>query len=163
MKVHIEEVPSFTIIGRLGSGKSDSAIEWIQPLWRDLEANFAEVSHMIDVNENGSPLEVWGVMSDMDETFRPWDPEKGGKYLAGFTAKDDGAQPPPGWTKWRVPGFRYAVARTSAADYARTMKHMLDAHMPENGFVLAGAIHEKYPTPANPSIIDLYFPVKRLG
>ncbi len=158
--IRMEEIPAFHVIGKLGKGTSSDKDKWIPPLWAALGGGSAEILPHILKNAAGFPRGLWAIMSDMDETFAPWD-ERGGKYLAGF--ETDGSTPPPsGWVKWRVPGYRYLVARTTISAYGETFDAVMRQYLPEHGLALAGAVHERYPDPENPDIIELLFPLERL-
>ncbi|MCC8180143.1 MAG: GyrI-like domain-containing protein [Planctomycetes bacterium] len=159
--MRFETVPSFYVIGKLGQGTAENSKDWIPPLWQAASGNFREAAPQIKFTPSGAPAGVWAIMSDMAETFQPWQPEEGGKYLAGFEAQDD-APPPPGWSKWQVPSFRYLIAATTIADYQSTMEQVLQHEFPARNYTLAGAIHEHYPDPDNPASIELYFPIERM-
>lgn len=152
-------VPSFYVIGKEGQGRAGDK-QWILPLWAAAGGGFGEIESHIRRNARGGPAGVWGMMSDVAGTFMPWD-DSGGKYLAGFEARDD-SPPPAGWTKWRVPGYRYAVVRTTIAEYQKVFENTLAQVLQESGRPLAGAVHEHYPVPDDPNIVELFFPIERV-
>lgn len=155
-----EEIPAFYVIGKLGQGTAQDKEKWIPPLWAALNEGGAEIFPHILKNAAGSPQGIWAIMSDLDETFAPWD-DRGGKYLAGFET-DASTLPPSGWTKWRVPGYRYLIVETAINAYGETFDTVMHTYLPEHGLTLAGAVHERYPDPENPGIIELLFPIEQL-
>jgi len=156
MEVKIVTKDAFTVIGKLGQGPAGTGQQWIQPLWAAADANFSEIASLAKLDEQGKVLGLWGAMSDVDETFAPWGDE--GKYLASAEAKAD-AEAPEGWTKWVIPAATYAVVCCTLETYGETFGYMMKAYLPENGYHLAGAVHEFYPEPGGKKIY-LYFPIK---
>lgn len=159
--MRVEKVPAFYAIGKMGQGGVEDKDAWIPPLWAAASGNFEEIAEHIKRAPNGLPSGIWAIMSDRSESFKPWD-AAGGKYLAGFEAIDD-SPAPEGWTKWRVPGYEYVVVETSLADYGEAFTHAIATLLPEKGLTLAGAVHERYPSPDDPGIVELYFPVRLLS
>lgn len=158
--MRVEKVPAFYVIGKMGQGNVENIKAWIPPLWAAASGNVNEIAEQIKRATNGQPLGIWAIMSDYSESFMPWD-ITGGKYLAGFEAYDDSSAP-EGWTKWRVPGYEYIVIETSLAEYGEAFIYTIATLLPEKGLTLAGAVHERYPSPDDPSIVELYFPVHHL-
>lgn len=159
--MRVEKVPAFYVIGKMGEGSVGNKEAWIPPLWTAASGNVSEIVEHIKRTPDGLPSGVWAIMSDSGETFKPWD-ATGGKYLAGFEAMDDSTAP-GGWTKWRVPGYEYVVIETSLANYGEAFTHTITMLLPEKGLMLAGAVHERYPSPDDPSIVELYFPTQHLA
>ena len=82
--MRIEKIlkPAVAVIGKMGS--TDQGEGFIQALWAEASAHFAEVAPLAKRDERGNPVGVWGAMSDFSLSFRPW--ENGfprGLYLAG--------------------------------------------------------------------------------
>ncbi len=159
--VRIVDVPSFSVIGKLGSGTGATASEWIPPLWHNAAAGLAEIALLIKRNPNGAPAGVWAIMSDHAGTFQPWDTEQGGLYLAGFETEENTVAP-DGWAVLRVPAFRYLVVPTTTETYQDTFSHVLQTSFGDNGYTLAGAVHEYYPDPDESTHLELFFPIERL-
>lgn len=152
-QIRFVEKPAFPVIGKEGQGIAGG--EWIRALWDDANSHFAEIMPLILRDRLGRP-QVWGVMSDLGRGFKPWD-ARGGLYLAGCEVRPD-AEPPEGWTKWTVPGYRYAVAEYTEGTYGEVFDSVLRGYFPENGLKLAGAVHEFYPPSG---ALELWFPVEK--
>lgn len=136
MKIEKCSMESFVVIGKEGSTLDGPG--FIQRLWEDANSHFAEVQHLAKKDENGNLLGIWGTMSDLSRSFRPWEENfTKGLYLAGVQC-EDGAQAPEGWTKWTVPGYEYLYAECEGED---TFMKVLE-YMQENGLTLAGAVHD---------------------
>ena len=157
MEIQIITKQAFPVIGKEGQGAAAESQQWIPPLWQAANAHFGEIAHLVKFDEAANTPFIWGAMSDVAGTFKPWDGQ--GKYLAGCEARE-GADAPDGWTKWTVPGFTYVVAHCTQSGYGDTFRHILKEHFPQNGYALAGAVHEHYPEPGNSDRVALYFPIK---
>lgn len=146
--------PAFTVIGMEGSTADGHG--FIPALWETANSRFGEVAALAKINEDGSLCGVWGAMSDMSRSFRPWeDGFTRGLYLAGVEVRDD-AQPPQGWVRWDIPGFEYIRVESGAPDvFPRTLK-MIAAE----GLTLAGAVHD-FTDPATGKSY-MCFPVRKL-
>ena len=146
--------PAFTVIGMEGSTADGHG--FIPALWETANSRFGEVAALAKTNEDGSLCGVWGAMSDMSRSFRPWeDGFTRGLYLAGVEVRDD-AQPPQGWARWDIPGFEYIRVENNAPDvFPRTLK-MIAAE----GLTLAGAVHD-FTDPATGKSY-MCFPVRKL-
>lgn len=146
--------PTFAVIGMEGS--TEDGAGFIQSLWEKANSRFPEVAHLAKTNPDGSLCGIWGAMSDMSRSFRPWeDSFSCGLYLAGVEALDD-AQPPEGWVRWDIPGFEYLKVENDAPDvFPRTLQHLA-----QQGLTLAGAVHDF----TDPSTGKGYmlFPVRKL-
>ena len=146
--------PAFAVIGMEGSTADGHG--FIPALWETANSRFGEVAALEKTREDGSLCGIWGAMSDMNRSFRPW--EEGftrGLYLAGVEVRDD-AQPPQGWVRWDIPGFEYIRVENNAPDvFPRT----LDAIAAE-GLTLAGAVHD-FTDPATGKAYML-FPIRKL-
>lgn len=144
---------SFTVIGKEGS--TDAGEGFIQKLWDDANGHFGEVAHLAKKDKDGNLVGIWGAMSDLSRTFRPWEDNfSKGLYLAGVEC-EDGAEAPEGWSKWVIPGYEYLVVENGEGAFEAMIRYM---H--ENNIVLAGAVHD-YNNPATGKGY-LYFPVKVL-
>ena len=136
MKIEKCSMESFVVIGKEGSTLDGPG--FIQRLWEDANSHFDEVQHLAKKDENGNLLGIWGAMSDLSRSFRPWEENfTKGLYLAGVQC-EDGAEAPEGWTKWTVPGYEYLYAECEGED---TFVKVLE-YMQENGLTLAGAVHD---------------------
>ena len=145
-------LPSFCVIGMEGS--TDDGADFIQKLWDAANSRFGEVAQLAAYDESGAP-KVWGLMSDMSMSFRPW--ENGfsrGRYLAGIEVPA-AAEAPDGWAKWMSPAYEYIVAPQDEPDaFTRAIEYLA-----ENGLALAGAAYDRT-VPGKGAFI--YLPVKKL-
>ena len=146
--------PAFAVIGMEGS--TEDGPGFIPALWEKANSRFAEVANLAKTNPDGSLCGVWGAMSDMTRSFRPWeDGFTRGLYLAGMEVRDD-AQPPEGWVRWDIPGFEYLRVETGDPDvFPRTLALIAD-----EGLTLAGAVHD-FTDPASGTSY-MCFPVRKL-
>ena len=128
--------PAFTVIGMEGS--TEDGPGFISALWEKANARFSEVAHLAKTNGDGSLCGIWGAMTDMSRSFRPWaDDFTKGLYLAGVEVRED-AQPPKGWVRWDVPGFEYIRVANDAPDvFPRTLDMLA-----QKGLALVGAVHD---------------------
>ena len=136
MKIEKFVKESFTVIGREGSTLDGPG--FIQRLWADANAHFGEVQPLAKKDETGNPAGIWGAMSDLSRSFRPWeDGFTRGLYLAGVECEDD-AEAPEGWSKWIIPGYEYLRVQCESEN---TFSEVLD-YLHENQIPLAGAVHD---------------------
>ena len=99
----------FVVIGKEGSTSDGDG--FIQKLWDDADSHFSEIAHLAKRDAKGSIVGIWGAMSDISRSFKPWeDGFRKGLYLAGVECGDH-AEAPDGWTKWTIPGYEYMVRR----------------------------------------------------
>ena len=144
---------SFAVIGKEGSTYDGEG--FIKRLWEDANGHFQEVSHLVKRKPDGTLAGIWGVMSDMSRSFRPWENEfSTGLYLAGAECNDD-VVPPEGWKKWTIPGYEYLVVENSPHAFEDTIDYLRD-----NGIELVGAVHD-YTDPISEKSY-LYFPVQKM-
>jgi len=147
---------AFAVIGKMGQGAAGNTQEWIPPLWEAANSNFKEVENLIRKSKSGAPL-IWGAMNDINESNKRWG-ETGmatmGKYMAGGEA-DARTVPPDGWSKWVIPAQTYLVASCSMDDYGKVFMEITE----KLGAGIVGSIHEFYPEPGNPNMLDIYFPI----
>ena len=61
----------FVVIGKEGSTLDGEG--FIQKLWNDANSNFSEVAHLAKRDANGSIVGIWGAMSDISHSFKPWE------------------------------------------------------------------------------------------
>lgn len=61
---------AFAVIGKEGS--TEDGAGFVQRLWSDANARFAEVAHLAKKDENGDLVGIWGAMTDFSPTFQPW-------------------------------------------------------------------------------------------
>ena len=146
--------PAFAVIGMEGSTADGPG--FIPALWEKANSRFPEVAALAKTNEAGSLCGVWGVMSDLSRSFRPWEEDfTRGLYLAGVEVRDD-AQPPEGWVRWDIPGFEYIrVERDNQFCFSRGL-----AYLREAGLSLVGAVHD-FTDPAMGTGYML-FPIRKL-
>lgn len=154
MKVEHIRKPAFSIIGKEGSTADGPG--FVQRLWDDANGHFAEVAPLAKWDGDGNLVGVWGAMTDLSRSFRPWEEDfTKGLYLAGVECAD-GAQPPAGWTKWTIPGFEYLRAEcTSETVFSDMLQHLR-----EQGRELAGAVQEF--TDPKTGKQYMLFPIRRL-
>lgn len=151
MSIKIVYKEAFAVIGKAGQGSANNPSEWISPLWQAANANFAEISGIIRKSESGAPL-VWGAMNDVNEQNRRW--SEVGKYMAGCEADID-AVPPSGWTKWIIPTQSYMVAECTSDQYGEVFGNIAS----DPNIQIIATVHERYPQPGNPDMLELWFPV----
>ena len=146
--------PAFAVIGMEGS--TEDGPGFIQALWEKANSRFGEVAHLAKTNLGGSLCSVWGAMSAMSRSFRPWEDDfTRGLYLAGVEVVDN-AQPPEGWVRWDIPGYEYIRVENNTPDiFPRTLQALA-----EQGLSLAGAVHDF----TDPSTGKAYmlFPIRAL-
>ena len=86
----------FVVIGKEGSTLDGEG--FIQKLWNDANSHFNEIAHLAKKDVNGKLVGIWGAMSDISRSFKPWEDDfSKGLYLAGVECFDD-AKAPDGWT-----------------------------------------------------------------
>ena len=72
MEIEIIDKDKVYVVGKMGEGASDSNSSWIQDLWDDANNNFNEIKDVVKTDSNGNIAGFWGVMTDIDEMFLPW-------------------------------------------------------------------------------------------
>ena len=143
----------FAVIGKEGSTSDGEG--FIQKLWDDANGHFSEVAHLAKKGADGKLVGIWGAMSDVSRSFKPWeDGFSKGLYLAGVECVDH-AEAPDGWTKWIIPGYEYIVVENHTGAFEETL-----GQMNEEGISLAGAVHD-YTDPATGKGY-LYFPIREV-
>ncbi|MDR2514728.1 MAG: GyrI-like domain-containing protein [Christensenellaceae bacterium] len=151
------EKAAFEVIGKLG--KTSEGEGFVQRLWAEASAHYAQVSALAKLDEQGRPLGFWGAMSDLGGNFLPWeDGFSKGLYLAGVEALER-AEAPEGWVKWTIPGFEYACCKVEGDPRAALGEAL--AFLDESGLSLAGAVQD-YLSPSEEGQPYLYLPVRRL-
>ena len=152
MKYTREILDTFWVIGMEGSTREGG--DMIGRLWEKANSRFGEVSQLAMKDENGAPR-VWGLMSDMSRSFRPWeDGFTQGLYLAGIEVASD-AQPPEGWVKWRSPAYEYLVAEPGEGEgFGDAI-----AYLAAQGLSLAGAAYDRTIPGAG---CRIYLPIRRI-
>jgi predicted transcriptional regulator YdeE len=145
---------SFSVIGKEGS--TNDGKEFIQRLWNDANSHFSEVADLAKKDETGKLMGIWGAMSDLSHSFKPWEDNfTKGLYLAGVEVID-GAEAPDGWTKWTIPSFEYIfVKNESSSTFVDVNKYLK-----EKGISLAGAVQD-FNCPETGQGY-LFFPIRRL-
>lgn len=127
---------AFVVIGKEGSTLEGQG--FIQRLWADANAHFAQVQPLAKKDKDGNLVGIWGAMSDFSRSYRPWEENfSKGLYLAGVECLDE-AQVPEGWTKWNIPGYEYLCAKVETEN---TFSEVLD-YMQKNQIPLVGAIQD---------------------
>lgn len=143
----------FVVIGKEGSTLDGEG--FIQKLWNDANSHFNEIAHLAKKDVNGKLVGIWGAMSDISRSFKPWEDDfSKGLYLAGVECFDD-AKAPDGWTKWTIPGYEYIVVENHEVVFEETIRKIN-----EKGISLVGAVHD-YTDPATGKDY-LYFPIREL-
>lgn len=154
MDIRICVKESFCVIGKEGSTFDGEG--FIQRLWDDANSHFNEVAPLAKTDAEGNIVGIWGAMSDVSRTFKPW--ENGftqGLYLAGIECLVT-ANPPTGWTKWVVPSHTYVYVENQGGDtFPATIQYLKD-----NGLSLAGAVHD-FTCPEEGKSY-LFFPIQQL-
>lgn len=144
---------AFVVIGKMGSTLDGEG--FIQKLWDDANSHFSEVAHLAKRDAKGNIVGIWGAMSDISHSYKPWeDGFSKGLYLAGVEC-DDNAEAPDGWTKWKIPGFEYIVVESNNGAFEDTLRQMK-----EEGISLVGAVHD-YTDPATGKGY-MYFPIREV-
>lgn len=145
---------SFTVIGKEGSTNDGDG--FIQRLWEDANSHFNEVSELAKKDDTGSLAGIWGAMSDLSHSFKPWEDNfSKGLYLAGVEVVDD-AIAPQGWVKWTIPSYEYIyVKNESESSFMEGVKYLKD-----NNIALAGAVLDFICPETNQGY--QYFPIRRL-
>ncbi len=153
--MNIEKVTkgSFTVIGKEGSTLDGEG--FIQRLWQDANGHFEQIAGLAKRDEQGNLVGVWGAMSDLSRSFRPWDDFNKGLYLAGAECRDD-AEAPEGWVKWVVPAYEFLVVEH---ENDRTFAEMLE-YLKGNNLSLAGAVNDF--TDPKTGKNYMYFPIRKL-
>lgn len=143
----------FVVIGKEGSTLDGEG--FIQKLWNDANSHFNEIAHLAKKDANGKLVGIWGAMSDISRSFKPWEDDfSKGLYLAGVECFDD-AKAPDGWTKWTIPGYEYIVVENHEVVFEETIRKIN-----EKGIALVGAVYD-YTDPATGKDY-LYFPIREL-
>ena len=144
---------AFTVIGKQGSTADGEG--FIMRLWQEANGHFAEVADLAKKTEDGGFAGFWGLMSDMDMRFQPWENNfSKGLYLAGVETEDSAAAP-EGWVKWTAPASEYVVAAAGPEAFQETLKEL-----EKQGLSLAGAVYDH--TDPKTGEGYQYFPIKRL-
>jgi predicted transcriptional regulator YdeE len=150
------KVTSFAVLGIQGSTKDGK--DFVQGLWRQLNSRFHEIKQLALKDENDTYVGLWGLMSDFEMQFQPWNDFTEGYYLAGVEVRPESVVP-EGWTKWIYPGFEYIVIRVEE-EYQKAMAKGLE-YLKENKQKLVGAIVD-FLDPQNNGQPFIYFPIKKL-
>ena len=144
---------AFVVIGKVGSTLDGEG--FVQRLWEDANSHFSEIAHLAKKDANGNIVGIWGAMSDMSHSFKPWeDGFSKGLYLAGVECVDH-AEAPDGWTKCIIPGYQYIVVENYNGMFEDTI-----GQMNKEGISLVGAVHD-YTDPATGKNY-MYFPIRKL-
>lgn len=154
MDIQICIKESFSVIGK-ESSTSDGK-DFIQRLWNDANSHFNEIAELAKKDDKGNILGIWGVMSDLSHSFKPWEDNFTiGLYLAGVEVKDD-AEEPQGWVKWTIPSYEYIyVIKESDSTFAEVI-----FYLKENDISLAGAVHDFNCPETGEGYI--FFPIRRV-
>ena len=100
---------AFVVIGKEGSTLEGQG--FIQSLWADANAHFAQVQPLAKKDKDGNLVGIWGAMSDFSRSYQPWEENfSKGLYLAGVECLDE-AQAPEGWTNGRFRAMSIFVPR----------------------------------------------------
>lgn len=154
MEINKCKKESFSVIGKEGSTNDGDG--FIQNLWADANAHFNEVADLTKKDENGNLLGIWGVMSDLTHSFKPWEDNfTKGLYLAGVEVNDH-TEAPVGWVKWTIPSYEYLYVKNKGLD---TFKDIIE-YLQENKMNLVGAFHD-FTCPESGEQY-MFFPIGRL-
>ncbi len=146
---------SFSIIGKEGSTNEGDG--FIQRLWEEANGDFLSVLPLAKYNENGNVAGVWGAMSDLSRSFKPWEENyTKGLYLAGVEVKDE-AEAPEGWVKWTIPGYEYLYVKCEDEN----VFSLVMAYMKDQNLELAGAVHD-FICPEENGQPYMFFPIRKL-
>lgn len=144
---------SFSVIGKEGS--TNDGKDFIQLLWNDANSNFHEVVDLAKKDEKGKLVGIWGAMSDISHSFKPWEDNfTKGLYLAGVEVTDD-VETPIGWTKWTIPSYEYIYAKNENSSFSDIIKYLK-----EKGLSLAGAVNDFICPETGQGY--MFFPIRRL-
>lgn len=154
MEIKTYTKESFSVIGKEGSTMDGDA--FVERLWDDANTHFNEVEGLAKTDENGHILGVWGAMSDVTHSFKPWEDNfTKGLYLAGIEVNDT-AEAPEGWVKWTIPSYEYIYVKSEGLD---TFKEVI-AYLKQKGITLAGAVHD-FKCPEENQWY-MFFPIRKL-
>ena len=95
-----------------------------------------------------------GATSDFSHSFKPWDNFERGLYLAELECNED-TVPPPGCTKWEVPGFEYFRLEGGNEVFGQGLSWLKN-----NGYSLAGAVLD-FTDPKTKKNYQ-YYPIRKL-
>lgn len=147
-------LPAITVIGKEGSTKDGE--DFIARLWNEANSHFGEIAPLTKRNLQGQLVGIWGAMSDMSRSFRPWQNNyREGLYLAGAACRDD-AEAPRGWVKWVLPASEYVFIPNTQPE---TFFYGLEL-LKEEGLELVGAAYD-FTDPLSGKMY-IYYPIKRL-
>lgn len=136
MQIEKIQKDSFCVIGKAGATWDGAG--FVQRLWQEANSHFGEVADLAAKDANGNMLGFWGVMTDVNRNFLPWEDDfSKGLYMAGVEVRE-GASAPCGWEKWMVPAFEYLRVKAEESD---TFVKMI-RYMNENGIALVGAVQD---------------------
>lgn len=154
MKIQKAIRESFSVIGKEGSTLDGDG--FIQRLWKEANSDFGQIQHLAKRDVNGNIVGMWGAMSDMTHSFKPWEDNfKKGLYLAGVECIEN-AQAPASWTKWTIPAYEYIYVECESLDtFSEVIKYMND-----NAISLVGAVHD-FTCPQTGKNY-MYFPIRKL-
>lgn len=144
---------SFIVIGKEGSTRDGEG--FIQKLWENANNHFKEVEPLAKKDDKGNIVGVWGAMSDLTRSFRPWEDGTKGLYLAGVECNDQ-AEAPDGWTKWVIPGYEFIYIENENSDtFQEAIKYLKESNIP-----LVGAVHDFICPVTGKNYI--YLPIRKL-
>jgi len=145
---------SFSVIGKQGS--TEDGANFIKALWNDANSNFNEVSCLAKKDKSNIFVGIWGLMSDLSYSFKPWEDNfTKGLYLAGIEVEDS-TLAPKGWIKWTVPSFEYIIIKNDNND---SFNKGLE-YLKENNLCLVGAAHDFISPQSGDNFI--YFPIRKI-
>ena len=141
---------AFAVIGKAGEGPATDA-SWISPLWEAANSHFGEILGVIRKDAAGAPC-IWGAMNDITGANKRWD--AAGRYMAGCEVDVDAAAP-EGWAKWIIPAQTYLLAPCTTQTYGEVFSEVVGIWDER----IIATVHERYPQPGNPQILELLFPI----
>ena len=110
-------------------------------------------------DSNGNIAGFWGVMTDIDEMFLPWNWQ--GKYMAGCEVEKDTIVP-KGWSKITIPAFKYISVKCKKDEYQKVFEYITNDYLPKHKYNLVGAMQEFYDAKDNYDTMHLLFPIEFL-
>jgi len=135
MDYRILGLPFFTVLGRLASGTSLEAPQWVPRLWGETFQARHELSSI-------SLGECWGLMGTPGSPLSRWNEQ--GTYLAGWEV-ERGTAPPAGWEAWEVPASAWIRVAVTAQEIAEGHEFLGQWLRRQEQWMAVGASHEHYP------------------
>lgn len=147
-----------SVIGKEGLCTKGNSM--VSQLWEAANSHFEEVAPLAMREKDGSFVGFWGLMSDRERRFLPWEDDfSTGLYLAGVEVASECAAP-EGWVKWTVPERTYLVVEIENGAYQAAFRYGLE-ELPRQSCQLSGAVCD-YTEPKTGKNF-LFFPCEKTG